>query len=136
MENKYFYSPSNGGFYQSQVHNIIPDDALEITKEEYKNLLEGNAKGKAIISGGDGIPELADPAPPTAEQYIAVAEAEKSRKLESATVKINPLQDAVDLEIATDAEKLQLTAWKKYRVSVNRVDTLKAPDIDWPDSPR
>lgn len=46
-----------------------------------------------------------------------------------------PLQDAVDLNIATEAERQQLTAWKKYRVLLNRVDTSKAPDIEWPKAP-
>lgn len=46
--------------------------------------------------------------------------------------KIAPLQDAVDLGIATDDEKAQLDEWKKYRVLVNRMDT-SAPD--WPEVP-
>ncbi|ECA4283821.1 phage tail protein, partial [Salmonella enterica subsp. enterica serovar Stanley] len=43
--------------------------------------------------------------------------------------KIAPLQDAVDLDIATDDEKAQLDEWKKYRILVNRVDTTNP---DWP----
>ncbi|EHP8466655.1 tail fiber assembly protein, partial [Salmonella enterica] len=50
-----------------------------------------------------------------------------------ATEKIAPLQDAVDLDEATDKEKASLLAWKKYRVQVNRVDTSSP---DWPDIPR
>ncbi|EEU6178823.1 tail fiber assembly protein, partial [Salmonella enterica] len=46
--------------------------------------------------------------------------------------KIAPLQDAVDLDIATDDEKAQLDEWKKYRVLVNRVDTSNP---DWPAQP-
>ncbi|MBZ3682991.1 tail fiber assembly protein, partial [Providencia rettgeri] len=48
---------------------------------------------------------------------------------------IAPLQDAVDLGMATDEEKAKLTAWKTYRVLLNRVDTSLAPDIDWPQKP-
>jgi hypothetical protein len=48
---------------------------------------------------------------------------------------IATLQDAVDRDMATDAEKTALTAWKKYRVLLNRVDTTKAPDITWPVQP-
>ncbi|OSJ43232.1 hypothetical protein K792_22512, partial [Salmonella enterica subsp. enterica serovar Newport str. SHSN002] len=47
----------------------------------------------------------------------------KSRLLQMASEKIAPLQDAVDLDEATDKEKASLLAWKKYRVQVNRVDT-------------
>ncbi|EKH2099003.1 tail fiber assembly protein [Salmonella enterica] len=60
------------------------------------------------------------------------AEGTKSRLLQTAAEKIAPLQDAVDLEIATDDEKVQLDEWKKYRVLVSRVDTTKP---DWPDVP-
>ncbi|MSD68578.1 hypothetical protein GKE20_24130 [Escherichia coli] len=48
---------------------------------------------------------------------------------------IAPLQDAVDLEIATAEERSLLEAWNKYRVLLNRVDTSTAPDIEWPTSP-
>lgn len=41
-------------------------------------------------------------------------------------------QDAVDAEIATDAEVAELAAWKKYRVLLMRVDTA-APV--WPTTP-
>ncbi|HGJ3203845.1 TPA: tail fiber assembly protein, partial [Salmonella enterica subsp. enterica serovar Thompson] len=60
------------------------------------------------------------------------AEGTKSRLLQMASGKIAPLQDAVDLGIATDDEKVQLDEWKKYRVLINRVDT-SAPS--WPDKP-
>uniref|UniRef100_UPI001ABF6203 tail fiber assembly protein n=1 Tax=Xenorhabdus miraniensis TaxID=351674 RepID=UPI001ABF6203 len=49
---------------------------------------------------------------------------------------IAPLQDAVDLDIATDAEQSALTAWRKYRVLLNRVDCSTAPDIQWPEQPK
>lgn len=48
---------------------------------------------------------------------------------------IAPLQDAADLEIATEEETSLLEAWKKYRVLLNRIDTSTAPDIEWPTSP-
>ncbi|EFV3669753.1 short-chain dehydrogenase, partial [Salmonella enterica] len=51
------------------------------------------------------------------------AEGTKNRRLQIASEKIAPLQDAVDLDGATDKEKASLLAWRKYRVQVNRVDT-------------
>ncbi|ECJ2365403.1 tail fiber assembly protein [Salmonella enterica subsp. enterica] len=60
------------------------------------------------------------------------AEGTKNRLLQIASEKIAPLQDAVDLDIATDDEKAQLDKWKKYRVLVNRVDTSNP---DWPEQP-
>ena len=63
------------------------------------------------------------------------AELQKSHLLALATDKISPLQDAVDLGIATESETSQLKLWKKFRVLVNRVDTSLAPDIEWPEMP-
>ncbi|HCL5254578.1 TPA: tail fiber assembly protein [Salmonella enterica] len=60
------------------------------------------------------------------------AEETKNRLLQIASEKVAPLQDAVDLDIATDDEKAQLDEWKKYRVLVNRVDTSNP---DWPEQP-
>lgn len=60
---------------------------------------------------------------------------EKDNLLDKAARVIAPLQDAVDLDIATEAEKSALLAWKKYRVLLNRVDISTAPDIDWPEPP-
>ncbi|PVO29516.1 tail fiber assembly protein [Salmonella enterica subsp. enterica serovar Typhimurium] len=60
------------------------------------------------------------------------AEGTKSRLLQIASEKIAPLQDAVDLDEATNKEKASLLAWRKYRVQVNRVDTLKPV---WPEKP-
>ncbi|ECD5912757.1 tail fiber assembly protein, partial [Salmonella enterica subsp. enterica] len=57
------------------------------------------------------------------------AEGTKSRLLLMASGKIAPLQDAVDLDEATDKEKASLLAWRKYRVLVSRVDTTNP---DWP----
>ncbi|EHK9168562.1 tail fiber assembly protein [Salmonella enterica] len=79
----------------------------------------------------DGKAWVKDEAAETAAR-LREAEGTKSRLLQMASGKIAPLQDAVDLEIATDDEKVQLDEWKKYRVLVNRVDTTNP---DWPDVP-
>nr|WP_228005819.1 tail fiber assembly protein [Xenorhabdus sp. BG5] len=64
------------------------------------------------------------------------AESQKRQLLDTASAKIDIYQDAVDLDMATDAEKSALTAWRKYRVLLNRVDCSTAPDIQWPEQPK
>ena len=63
------------------------------------------------------------------------AENQKKQYTDKASRVIAPLQDAVDLEIASKEEITLLTEWKKYRVLLSRVDTSKAPDIEWPEVP-
>ncbi|EBY1891512.1 tail fiber assembly protein [Salmonella enterica subsp. enterica serovar Welikade] len=79
----------------------------------------------------DGKAWVKDEAAEKAAQ-LRQAEETKSRLLQMASEKIAPLQDAVDLGLATDDEKAQLDEWKKYRVLVNRVDILNP---DWPEKP-
>lgn len=73
--------------------------------------------------------------PPSKEQLIAEAEYQKQALLNEATAAIAPLQDAVDLGIATDEEREQLREWKEYRVLLSRVDISSASDINWPEKP-
>ncbi|MEY1162549.1 tail fiber assembly protein [Providencia manganoxydans] len=73
--------------------------------------------------------------PISKEQLIAEAEQQKQSLLAEANNAIAPLQDAVDLGMAIDEEEAQLTAWKKYRVLLNRVDISTAPEINWPEKP-
>ncbi|EAQ9505558.1 tail fiber assembly protein [Salmonella enterica] len=79
----------------------------------------------------DGKAWVKDEAAETAARLREV-EGTKNRLLQMAAEKIAPLQDAVDLEIATDDEKARLDEWKKYRVRVNRVDTSNPA---WPEKP-
>ncbi|WP_312387869.1 tail fiber assembly protein, partial [Atlantibacter hermannii] len=75
-------------------------------------------------------------APPSHAQLVAAAEQEKQYRLTVANNQIAPLQDAVDLDMATEQEAADLLAWKKYRIQINRVNTDTAPDINWPAKPQ
>lgn len=72
----------------------------------------------------------------TQAQRIEIAEEQKQYLLSEAAESIAPLQDAVDLGMATPEEEVLLREWKKYRVMLNRVDTSLAPDITWPQKPQ
>lgn len=69
-----------------------------------------------------------------AAQVLQAAQ-QKDELLRLATSKISPLQDAVDLDIATESEATLLIKWKKYRVLINRIQAESAPDINWPPMP-
>jgi hypothetical protein len=69
--------------------------------------------------------------PPTAAETLAANSATRDALLAQATSAIAPLQDAVDLDMATDADGAALKAWKTYRVLVNRVDLTQQSPV-WP----
>lgn len=115
-----YYKDKNNvvwGYDDDQVSGgFVRDGLVKITEKEADKLLA--------------------PPPPTKEQSIEQAEAKKQRLLSEATEAIAPLQDAVDLDMATPEEESALKEWKKYRVLLNRVDTSLAPDIGWPRKPQ
>ncbi|MDC7907382.1 tail fiber assembly protein [Escherichia coli] len=74
---------------------------------------------------------LVNPAP-TPEQLVAQAEDKRISLRSIADSNITWRQDAVAEGIATEQEKSDLAAWKKYRVLLMRVDTA-APV--WPTIP-
>lgn len=51
-----YYSPSNCGFYDSEINSLIPGDSVEITKEEHSTLLSAQSEGRVICVGEDGTP--------------------------------------------------------------------------------
>ncbi|MGP0904944.1 tail fiber assembly protein, partial [Serratia sp. CY76391] len=54
-----------------------------------------------------------------------------SRLLSEAEDVIRPLERAVKLDMATDAEKAKLDAWERYSVELSRVDV---DNPVWPDT--
>ncbi|CAI1683607.1 Bacteriophage tail assembly protein [Serratia quinivorans] len=71
----------------------------------------------------------------TTEEHQEQTRVEQRTRITSAANMIAPLQDAVDLGIANDAEKVSLENWKRYRVMLNRLDISTAPAINWPPAP-
>ncbi|SCC10882.1 hypothetical protein [Gilliamella intestini] len=53
---KIYFSKSITGFYFDVIHTNIPDDAVEITQSEYKDLLEKQSSGYEIVANKRGKP--------------------------------------------------------------------------------
>ena len=135
-----FYSAATKGFYSQEIHgDIMPSDCvpLEGGREEHLALLEGQAKGKIIEADENGYPRLSDPLPETPEAIEAQILAERDFRLSQAAIRIAPLQDAVDIDIATDDERALLLDWKRYRVALNRLEIEEGfpTSVEWPATP-
>ncbi|WJN74355.1 tail fiber assembly protein [Burkholderia anthina] len=112
----------------------IPVDAVEVAADQYAVLLAANSQEGKTIAIKDGCVVAVDPPAPTAQVVMQANASVRDRLLASAALSIAPLQDADDLGMATDGEKALLTAWKKYRVDISRVDLTKASPA-WPSTP-
>lgn len=78
-----------------------------------------------------------EPPPPTLAELTSAALVQRDGFLFTASLRIAPLQDAVDLDEATEGDIANLKLWKQYRVAINRVsDQPNFPNaINWPTPP-
>jgi len=138
-----YFSESTRAFYPADLLNeynaagSLPNDLIEITEEETDLYFCKSAPDGKMLGIVSNRPQWIDLPEKTEEELAESALVQISKLLSLASVKIAPLQDAVDLGIATTDETTALAAWKNYRVLVNRVITQSGypTDIDWPSMP-
>ncbi|HBJ7136869.1 TPA: tail fiber assembly protein [Salmonella enterica subsp. enterica serovar Derby] len=70
---------------------------------------------------------------PVQIDYVALATAERDRRMTSVTSKINRLVEAQDDGDITSDELTELATLREVRTKLRRLDLSMAPDIDWPD---
>lgn len=106
-----YYSPSNKGFYDTEFFAYtLPDDIVEISKEQYKTLLGDTNIGKVVVMSGDELvgvhPEV------TEEQLLLVESLWVQNELIRAGEELNKVQDG-DL-----GAKGTVGDWRAYRKSL------------------
>ncbi len=137
----YKWSPSHNNFFPESMLGEYEQagwdlsDLISIGDDIFKKFSSTPPAGKARVCGGDGMPSWADVPPRSHEELAEEAEAKKQDLIAGTTATIAPLQDAVDLDIATPEEISALKEWKTYRVMLNRVDTSLGADVVWPTRP-
>ena len=142
-----YYSPKLNGFIPDSwkddgtyTDETWPQDAILLTDDEVSAFCKQPSPAGKMLSAVDGRPawiDLPQPEPPTAEELAVAAAAQRDELLALAAIRIAPLQDAVDLDEATGAETAALTAWRRYRIALNRLpDQPGYPsEISWPEAP-
>lgn len=138
-----YFSESTLSFYPADLQNeyndagSMPNDLVEISEDEERIYFCQSAPNGKKIGSDNGRPVWIELPEKTTDELIVEAQSKILTFLASASDKIAPLQDAVDLGIATTEETTSLTAWKTYRVAVNRVPTQSGfpTTIDWPAMP-
>jgi len=134
FENRYFVSVNAGhyidammiAFSKADAENYSAMELAELTQAQFESV----GQDCQLISG-----EIVKGSPMVAELSTLAKQAILAARLREATQKVQMLQDAVDLDMATDEEKTQLTAWKKYRVLLSRTDADTQSPEEWPQPP-
>lgn len=122
-----FFSPSTRGFYTVEANSgFIPDDAVEIETALHHEMMAGQAAGKQIVVGKNGLPVLTDPAPPTNDELIAKCK-QDARSLLSSTDYTQAADVASSLKNVAD--------FTSYREQVRAIFRNPVPAPKWPEPP-
>lgn len=102
-----YYARTTGGFYDDEVHQSIPADAVKITQDERAALLVGEAEGRKISSNKKGQPVLVDREPPSDEILIAQARQWRDTEINSLNWLRERHRDEVDAGRTTTLTSVQ-----------------------------
>lgn len=138
---QYAYSQSQNLFYvrewERDYGDSWPQDCLDVSDEQFREFSVEQAPGKVCSPGIDGLPCWIDVPPPTQDELIAIAAAEKQRLIAAANEFMNGKQwpgKAAIGRLKSD-ELSQYNLWLDYLDALEAVDTSSAPDINWPIQP-
>ncbi|HGP4137823.1 TPA: tail fiber assembly protein [Enterobacter roggenkampii] len=140
--NKYKWSAKNLAFfpeswlssYESAGWDL--SDLVDVSDDVYMSFTSPPPSGKTL-GAKSGMPAWVDIPPPTHDELVAIAEAEKQHRIEQANEFMNSKQWPGKAAIGRlkGDELVQYNLWLDYLDELDAVDTLKAPDITWPTSP-
>ncbi|SHH55460.1 virus tail fibre assembly protein, lambda gpK [Pantoea sesami] len=139
---KYIYDAKTNAFYPVALKEsyiakgLWPESDIEIDEETFAEFQKPPV-GKMSVAGDDGYPVWVDIPPPTYEQLVAIADAEKQSLIDQTNEYINSKQWPGKAAIGRlkDTEKSQYNEWLDYLDELEALDTSIAPDIEWPVKP-
>ncbi|WP_288804059.1 hypothetical protein [uncultured Novosphingobium sp.] len=132
------YAPSTGGFYDTDLHDSVPDDALEVTNELRAQLMDAQAAGAQIaLSAETGLPEALSPLDDVENRRAALVRRTKA-EAERRILAISPVwRQANDLRAPCPDAEARFTAIDAVRAASNAIEAeLAAAEPDalaaWP----
>ncbi|WP_167659306.1 tail fiber assembly protein [Pseudomonas fluorescens] len=131
-----YYIADIRGFDHSETP---PAGSVFVSDEDFQALFREVASrpGASIVPNRQGYPVLRDAPEPTTEELATAARVRRDDLLAKAALRIAPLQDAVDIDLASETEVQALKAWKTYRIDLNRIELQGGfpASIEWPQPP-
>ncbi len=110
-----FSSKSERGFYDPEINDFMPPDAVSITPEYHSELLAGQSAGKAIEWGDDGYPVLVERQPPGADELASAERAWRDIQLAVTDPLVSRHRDEVEEGGATSITAEQYAELQAYR---------------------
>ncbi|WP_106804527.1 phage tail assembly chaperone [Pseudomonas sp. S5D5] len=118
-----YYSETTGSTYIKGLHKEMPDDAIEIPDELFESVIASAQPGKVRLHK-DGLPYLADPAPPTNEEVSSAERIWRDAEIARVQWLRERHRDEVDMGLATTIKSAEFNELLTY------IQKLR----DWPES--
>lgn len=137
------YAYANNTFYPFSLRESYeaagtwPESFAEVEDEVFGQYSGLPPAGKARGADDNGQPAWIDLPPPTQEEVMRQAEAEKQFRINQANAYMNSKQWSGKAAIGRlKGDELALyNLWLDYLDALEAVDTSNAPDINWPEQP-
>lgn len=140
---KYLWSALNNAFfpeplledYRSAEWDL--SDLIEVSADTFTEF-SASKVGKVRVVGSDKMPAWADLPPPTHDQLVATAMAERQNRIDQANDYMISKQWPGKAAIGRlkGDELAQYNLWLDYLDELEVVDTSTAPDVKWPAQPK
>lgn len=124
-----FYSPSVGGFLDSGIHTILPEDAVPVSADDHGALLGAQRDGKVIQADARGYPVALAPsraAEAIRADLVDMTKREAARRIDQVAPIWRQLNDARALPNATgevrDAIEARHAAIDAIRVASDAIE--------------
>jgi hypothetical protein len=124
-----FYSPAKGGFYDDEVHSVLPADARPISRELHSELMRQQGEGRVIVPGGINGDPVAVELVPDPEQHLASIRAVRDKLLRAS--------DHTQLHDLPISDELR-AEWATYRQALRDLPALinNVDPVEWPTPPQ
>lgn len=130
-----FYSKTTGGFYDSEIHKTMPEDAIELEDIHYETIIAMQSEGKAIVDNGYGLPMAVDRYTVDMTQYSDEQLWKQVRYKRDQLLKETDYTQLSDIQAnMTDEQK---DAWTSYRLILRSIPSMfdKPLEVVFPDKP-
>ncbi|STB14303.1 phage tail fiber assembly protein [Citrobacter freundii] len=120
-----------------EAQGLWPEDGVDVSEAVSDEFTGQPPEAKTMGVGEDGMPAWVDIPPPSHDELVAQAGAEKQARIDQANEYMNSKQwpGKAAMGRLKDSEKAQYNAWLDYLDELEAVDTSKAPEIAWPSPP-
>jgi hypothetical protein len=133
-----FFSKSVGNFVDDTIWAKLPEDAVEVSYEDYRAFVEARNDGTKVVLGDEsGKPYLADAPPPSPDDLAANIRRIRDQKLLDIQWRVDRYRAQADAGIPTNDSPQEYKRLLEYMQELRNIPRQSGfpREIVWPEEP-